>query len=73
MRKQPQTETQIVFKNTIHDAKFNPTKRYYAIIETEGTDKVYNYNADYRSVALAHFEEQARLDHGTFKLMSVYK
>jgi hypothetical protein len=64
-RKQ-QEESQIIFRNMPNEPKFNPNKtiKYYAIIETEGTNKLYHYEGKQRNEAREHFEEQARLDHG---------
>lgn len=72
INKQQDQMIRTVFDNT-HEAQFNPWKNYYAIIETDGTDKVYNYTGKFRSEAKVYFEEQARIDHGKFKLMGVYK
>lgn len=68
-----QEETQIIFRNVPSERKVNPFKKYYAIIETEGTDKLYFFEGKFRSEATAYFEEEARLDHGKFKSMGVLK
>jgi hypothetical protein len=72
-RKQ-QDETQIVWRNIPHEAAFNPYRKYYALIEIDGGEQVFDYIGKYRSEALIHFEEQARINQG--KLVSsvhVYK
>jgi hypothetical protein len=65
----------IEWKNVSYDPPFNPNKltKFYAIIETEGSDKLYHYEGIYRSEAHQYFIEQARIDHGKFKMMSVFK
>jgi curved DNA-binding protein CbpA len=54
--------------NNIHEGKTNPFRKYYAFIEVEGQEFVYDYEGKFRNEALTHFEEQARLKHG--KLVS---
>jgi hypothetical protein len=72
-RKQ-QDETQKVWKNTNHDAPFNPFRKYYALIEIDGGEQVFDYVGKFRSEALSHFEEQARINHGRLvSSVHVYK
>jgi hypothetical protein len=68
--KQQLKNGEVLVVNIIHIPVFNPNKttKYYAIIETEGTNKLYHYEGKQRNEAREYFEEQARLDHG--KLVS---
>jgi hypothetical protein len=73
-KKPQQEESQIVFKNTQHDANFNPYRKYYILMEVEGIEKVYDYVGKFRVEALAYFEEKARMEHGRItSTLHVYK
>jgi hypothetical protein len=61
-------ETQLIWSNMTHDAKFNPFKRYYAFAQIEGKEVVLDYVGKFRSEALAALDEIARLEGG--KLVS---
>jgi hypothetical protein len=72
-RKQPE-ETQIQWKNTEHEAKFNPFRKYYTFLEIDGVEVVLDYIGKFRSEALAYFEEQARINQGRLtSAIHVYK
>lgn len=63
---------QTVFSN-IAETRKDHTRHYYAIIEVDNQEKLYNYDCIGRSEALEYFQEAARIDFGKFKMMSVYK
>jgi hypothetical protein len=72
--KRQQEETQIQWKSTNHDAPFNPYRKYYTLIEIDGGEQVFDYIGKFRSEALTHFEEQARINHGRLtSSVQVYK
>jgi hypothetical protein len=72
--KRQQEETQIQWKHTNHDAPFNPYRKYYALIEIDGGEQVFDYIGKFRSEALTHFEELARINHGRLvSSVHVYK
>lgn len=64
--------TQTVFSNTV-EYKPKQVKEFYGIIETKEGSKVVEYETKFRSVAVAYFEEQARLIGGHLSTVSVYK
>ncbi|MEH7116080.1 hypothetical protein V7128_01475 [Neobacillus vireti] len=66
--KKQQVETQIIWKNIPNDAGFNPYRKYYAFIQIDGSEVVFDYVGKFRTEALIHFEEQARINQG--KLVS---
>jgi hypothetical protein len=59
-RKQ-QEESQIVWKNVTNEVKFNPFRKYYAFIQIDGAEVVFDYIGKFRTEALTYFEEQARI------------
>lgn len=72
-RKQ-QEETQIQWKNTNHEGSFNPFRKYYAFVEIDGVEIVLDYIGKFRGEALAHFQEQARINQGRLtSAIHVYK
>jgi hypothetical protein len=66
-RKQ-QEESQIQWKNVTNEVKFNPFRKYYAFIQIDGAEVVFDYIGKFRTEALTYFEEQARINQG--KLVS---
>ena len=72
-RETQQLGNKIIFKNITHDSPFQPFKKYYGIIEHEGSEKVFDYVAKFRCEAEAYFDELARLLSGKLKLISFYK
>jgi hypothetical protein len=66
--KKQQEESQIIWKNVPNDAPFNPYRKYYAFIQIDGAEVVFDYIGKFRKEALIHFEEQARINQG--KLVS---
>jgi hypothetical protein len=66
--KKQQVETQILWKNMTNDAPFNPNKKYYAFIQIDGKEYVFDYVGKSRQEALINFQEEARLNSG--KLVS---
>ena len=63
---------QTIFSN-VSEKKFNPVKKYYGIVLVDGKEKLYRYDAKFRSEAVAVLEEEARLDHGTLLSVGVLK
>ena len=63
---------QTIFSN-VSEKKFNPIKKYYGIVLVDGKEKLYRYDAKFRSEAVAGLEEEARLDHGTLLSVGVLK
>jgi hypothetical protein len=66
--KKQQEESQIQWKNVTNEVKFNPFRKYYAFIQIDGAEVVFDYIGKYRTEALTYFEEQARIHQG--KLVS---
>ena len=71
--KKQQQETQIVWKNTTHEAEFSPVKKYYGIIEVGDKSFITEYESKFRSEVMAIFNEEARLASGKLTHIGVYK
>lgn len=73
-KQQPQKETQIEWRNIPHEAKFNPTKNWYGVVDFDKAPSVViTYTSNFRSEAVAIFNEEARLLGGKLSVVSVFK
>jgi hypothetical protein len=66
-------EDQIKWKNTTHEAIFNPMKLWYGVITIGNKSYTVEYESKFRSEVKAIFEEEARLSHGELTYIGVYK
>ena len=66
-------EDQIKWKNTTHEATFQPMKLWYGIIENGNTIYKVEYESKFRSEVNAIFEEEARLIKGKLTYIGTYK
>jgi hypothetical protein len=66
-------EDQLVWKNTTHEANFNPMKNWYGIIDIGNKSYTVEYQSKFRSEVAAIFEEEARLSKGKLTYIGVYK
>ena len=66
-------EDQIKWKNTTHEATFEPMKLWYGIIDNGNTSYKVEYESKFRSEVTAIFQEQARLSHGNLTYIGTYK
>jgi hypothetical protein len=66
--------TQTVFSNTF-EAPFNANKltKYYGIVKVGEKSFIAEYEAKFRSEAIAVLEEEARLSGGKLETLGVYK
>lgn len=71
--KQPKKESQIAWKNTTHDPKFNPFKKYFACVKIGDKSYLYEYESKFRSEATIYFNEEARLAGGYVETIGIYK
>ncbi|MED4883064.1 hypothetical protein [Bacillus smithii] len=58
--------------NKFHEAKVNPFKNYYTLIEVDGKEYVETYEAKFRSEAKDYFYEVAKQKDGKFNPEKVY-
>jgi hypothetical protein len=66
-------EDQIKWKNTTHEASFQPLKLWYGIINIGNKSFKVEYESKFRSEVEAIFSEKARLAHGELTYLGVYK
>lgn len=66
-------ETALHKSNNVHEAQFNPVKKYYASVFYDGTSNLVTYESKFRSEATAYFNEVARLNKGHVEIVSVFK
>lgn len=59
--------------NNIHEATFSPEKRFYGVIDVDGTNFVYQYQTKFRNEAVSYFEEAARLERGRLTTVGAFK
>jgi hypothetical protein len=71
--KKQQEESQIVWKNTNHDASFNPIKKFYGVIKVGESLYLTEHESKFRSETKVIFEEEARLMGGKLDVIGVYK
>lgn len=71
--KKQQEESQIVWKNSSPDVKFNPLKRWYGVITVGDKNFITEYESKFRSEVTALFEEEARLANGQLTAVGVFK
>jgi hypothetical protein len=71
--KKQQEESQIIWKNTNHEAPFNPFRNYFAVVKIGDKSYLTEYTAKFRSEAVAVFEEECRLSGGYVESIGVFK
>ena len=71
--KNHQEETQIIWRTTSPEKKFNPIKRYYGVIKQGERSLITEYETKLRSDAKNVFENEAKLIGGTLEYIGVFK
>jgi hypothetical protein len=66
-------EDQIKWKNTTHEATFDPFQKYFAVIKINNKSYLTEYISQFRSEAVAIFNEEARLYGGIVETVGVFK